>query len=414
MINYLIWPICFISLFMSLIWIQFLYQEKEAREKRKPIAPFVSLAIPAYNEEKVLTKTVDSLANLNYPKNKFEIIIVNDGSKDNTLKEALSLQKKYNNAKINLIIIDKKNGGKASAMNCALKKARGEFFACVDSDSYVDPDALKNAITYFTEEKIGAIISVIKVFNPKNIYQKIQRVEYILCFLMRKLMGYIDTLAVTPGVLSIYRTKVIKEVGGFDEGNITEDLEIGLRVKKAGYKIKMASTSHTYTEVPVNFKELLAQRVRWFRGFILNYWSYRHMIFNKKYKLFGMFQLPLIIIAVPLLILGTSIIFMEVVKSLYEFLFRSIYINNYFLTHIINMPSLNELLLGQKFNLIIPLTLSSILGFYIFYMAHKELKENVIKSPLAILGYFIVLPYLTSYHWFSAIFKEVFRTKRKW
>ena len=119
----------------------------------------------------------------------------------------------------------------------AIKIAKGSLFACVDADSIVEKNSLRLMLPHFLDSKVGAVISAIKINKPKNIYEKVQRLEYIIAVLIRKLMESINTLSMTPGVLSVYKTDVLRKVGGFDSGNITEDYEIAMRLKYHKYKI---------------------------------------------------------------------------------------------------------------------------------------------------------------------------------
>jgi len=405
--------IAFISLYLTIVWLIILLFDNQRNKEPTKVYPLVSIIIPAYNEEDSIKHTIRSVLELDYPKEKLELIVVNDGSTDNTKKVAAAILAEFPDH--NTTLLNKKNeGSKASALNAALKVAKGEFVACVDADSMVDKDALKYIIPHFSDPKNGAVISVIKVNNPQNFYEKMQRIEYILGVLTRKLMSAIGTLAMTPGVLSVYRADVLRKIGEFEVKNMTEDFEIALRLKAAGYNIKLETRSITYTNVPNNFKQLWRQRIRWFRGFFHNHVKYKNLFFDKKQPIFGYFQLPLNILSIPLLLVTSGIIFYGTFLSIREFIRRSLFIDNYFLTQLLSFPTLKELMLGQDLQLVLPLTLAGLLGFYIFYQAHREIKERVFEFPVSIWVYFVVFPYLTSVHWISAISQEIFKTKKKW
>lgn len=410
MIENILWAISFLALYLAVLWLNFLYINLFEGPEKVDKYPSLTIAVPAYNEEKSIVTALKSFLRVNYPKDKLKIIVVNDGSADKTQQLVEAFIKKHGSS--NITLINQPNKGKAGAMNTALKSCRTALFACVDADSRIDRNSIIPMLKHFEQEKTGAVISAIKVSNPKNIYEKVQRIEYILSVLSRKLRASIDTLAMTPGVLSVYKTKVLKEVGGFDEGNITEDFEIAMRLKYHGYNIKIESDSFTYTKAPANFKALWSQRLRWYRGFLLNHWKYKDMFFNKKYGFLSYFQLPLNIIAIPLLLITTALISYGMIAHVYEFAVRSLFINNY-LSTILYIPALKEFILGYNIKVMFPIFVAFFAGAYIFYTAHRQLKEKIF-FPVSVWLYFAVLPYLSSAYWISAISHELRRTKRKW
>jgi cellulose synthase/poly-beta-1,6-N-acetylglucosamine synthase-like glycosyltransferase len=403
----LLWVSFFFALIISIFWIQVIYF-KEEKKIMKSFFPKVSILIPAYNEEKTISKTISSILDLDYPKEKIQIIVINDSSTDKTAEVVRHFKK------VNLIYNKHQGVGKASALNKGLKYVTGEFIAVVDADSEVDKESLKKLIVCFDDEKVGAVISSIKIKNLKNTYHHIQRLEYILATFLRKLMSKIDTLHITPGVLSVYRTKLIKELGNFDENNITEDLEIALRLRANNYSVKMSHDSITYTNVPSNFKSLWNQRIRWFRGFIYNNNKYRNMFMNKKYGLMGKFQFPLNIISFFTIILLFILISYEIFTNLYEFIFKIILLKgNLFNSFDFRFPTLNEIIINANIRLLFPLFISFLLSFYILKKAHKSMNEKLIFNP-ALFIYFTVYPLIRTAHWITAFYKEIIKTKRKW
>lgn len=410
MIHYIMWFIAFVALYISIVWLNFLYLGITAAKQKIPKdLPRTTIVIPAYNEEKTIITTLKSITQLNYPKDRLEAIVVNDGSKDGTKNVVERFIKKHSN----FSLLNKKNEGKAAALNSALEITGGELFACVDADSTVEEDSLINAVHNFSKPKVAAVISSIQIYRPKNIYEKVQKIEYIMAVLMRKLMSSIETLAMTPGVLSIYRTDVLKKVGGFDKDNITEDYEIAMRLKYHGYRIEIEDSSLTHTKAPSSFWSLWKQRVRWYRGFIFNHLKYRKMFFNRKYSFLAYFQLPLDVLGVIFLLTATGLIAFNVIKHAYEFIIRSIMIKGYFTSQVFSIPSFKEIILSQNMKIMIPIWVALVSGIYLFYRAHK-LSKAPVKNPFSIWTYFVLLPYLTSLHWISAISHEIFGTKRKW
>ncbi len=409
MINYIMWGIAFFSLYISVVWISFLYLLVDEKNKYLKNYPSVTIAVPAYNEQDTILKTIDSLLKLDYPKDKLSIVVVNDGSKDNTKEvvEAMASEKD------NVDLINKKNAGKAAALNTALEKCSTELFGCVDADSYVDKDALRNILPYFGMNNTASVISAIKVNKAKNIYEKLQKFEYLIAILSRKLMASIETLAMTPGVLSLYKTKILKNIGCFDEGNITEDFEIALRLKFHKYNIRIAEEAITYTNVPPDFMTLWRQRIRWYRGFIDNHVKYKDMFFSRKHGLMGFFQLPLNILGVVLLIVGVIFISYELIRIFYEFLLRNLVIKNYLLNYVFEIPSFKDLILGHNMKIMFPIYIATLAGLYLFYVAHK-MNDEKLRNPVSIWAYFFLLPYLTCVHWIGAILEHIFGVKKKW
>lgn len=400
--------IAFISLYIILIWINILFLKEVKKVKNH--FPTVSIAIPVYNEEKTIKSTLSSIINLDYPKKKLEIIIVNDGSRDSSEKVINRFIAKHED--FNFIVINKENEGKSAALNKALEIAKGELFSCVDADSLVTRDSLKKLVQSFDNKKVGAVISSIKVHNPKNVYEKMQKIEYIMSVFLRKLMTKIGTLLITHGVLSVYRTNVIRKLGGFDTKILTEDLEIAMRLKSKGYIIKSELDSITYTKVPNNFMRLWDQRIRWARGFIESHIKYKNLLFDKKYGRIAYFQYPLNILTVVMLLIVVFIAGYNISTSLYEFIVRNILIKGYFLK-IFQTAPLRDVLLGQNIKLLLPIVLSSILLIFFVIYAFRYGKEKL-ESPFYLLAYFLAYPYLISLHWCTAFTKQVLKMRKKW
>ena len=182
----------------------------------------VSILIPAYNEEDTLKETVDSVLNLDYPKDKIEIIVVDDCSKDRTwdvLQEICKL-----NPNINIKPIRQEvNHGKGAAVNSALKEASGEIFICLDADSFVKPDALLKILPYFYgNEDVASVLPFMKITKTNNFMLKIQWVEYLMNFFLKRIVGAINCIHVTPGPFGCYKRNRLRKVGGFDEHNLNE------------------------------------------------------------------------------------------------------------------------------------------------------------------------------------------------
>ncbi len=400
-----LWILSFISLFISLFWLQVMYIKKKDHYNDNYYLG-VTILIPALNEEKNISKTIKSVLNLDYPKNKLKIIVINDDSKDKT-KEIASKFKEV------LVINNEHKGiGKASALNKGLRLVRTELFAVLDADSEVMQDSLIKLVKLFRDKDTAAAISQIKIKNTNNTLTHIQRLEYILATFIRKLMTKIDTLHITPGVLSVYRTKIIKKLNNFDENNITEDLEIAMRLRYNNYKVRMNDEAVTYTNAPNTFKGLWHQRIRWFRGFIQNNLRYKKMFLSKKHGIMGRIQFPLNAITFFTILLTFFLMIYEFIKNSYQFIIRIVLLRTD-IFYTFKIPPLREFLLSIDIKYIFPLFIASLLGLFLLYLAHKNSNEKWLFNP-ALLIYFSIYPLLRLTHWIVAIYKETLKTKRKW
>lgn len=413
MLQYILWIILFFTLWLTIIWLHCLFTEEPQKKELKKY-PKITLGISAFNEQKTIEKTIKSIIEAEYPNDKKEIIAVNDGSTDNTQQIVEELIRK--NPDQNIILINQKNQGKAAGMNTALKKATGEYFAVLDADSRMSKNGIKLLLPYFYNDKIGAVISRVKVESPNKILEKIQFFEYVMSSMIRKLMSLIGTLHITPGVLSTYKTETLRKVGGFtkDRNNLTEDMEIALRLISKGYKIEMQPESITYTIVPKGLKKLWKQRIRWARGYIYNMWAYRKLMLSTKHGIFGIFQMPINVIIVITLIVNVIIIMINLLDKSTEFIYRSATINGYFIRKITEIPTTNELVLAQNYRILLPIGIVTLLGFYLIWQSHRKFNEKISKNITGAIAYFLFIPYFTTINWISSIFQEVFKTKRKW
>lgn len=412
MIQYVLWAISFASLWLTLVWLNVLFTERPARLSRKGRLPCVTLVIPCYNKAPYLRKTILSLAQLDYPRNLLDVIVVNDGSTDATGKVAARLVREF--PALSVQVINQKNTGKAGAMNVALCRARGEFFACLDADTRVEPDALRHVVPHFSDRKVCGVVATVKVDGAKNVYEKVQRAEYVIFNFFKRLMSALNTIFLTPGVLSVFRTRVLRELGGFRHGGMTEDLEIAMRLQENGHAIRMEPRAVTHTAVPGSFGAIWRQRVRWYRGFLFNHWQYRKLFFSKKHGLFGVFQLPVNVLSVILLLTAIALVSYGTLRDLAEFVTRSITIKGYFINHVLDFPSLKELVLAQNVQITLPILAASALGVYFIYLAHRTFRVKLLRHAHFVFLYFLVGPYVTTLHWIASIAQEALGIRRKW
>ncbi len=255
--------------------------------------PGVTIIVPCYNEEKTIVGTINSLLDLDYPKDKLKIIVIDDGSKDNTWIVIQEFTKKEN-----IKVIQKKNGGKYTALNLGLGYVETPFLGCLDADSFVDSQALRRIMTYFKDVHTMAVAPSIVVDNPKNILQGAQKAEYDMAVYNKKMLAFLGGIHVTPGPFSIFRKKVFDDLGPYRRAHNTEDQEIALRMQENHYKIEHCPDAYVYTVAPNSIGKLFRQRQRWIYGFLRNAIDYRRLLFKKKYGTLAFFTLPSGIISV--------------------------------------------------------------------------------------------------------------------
>jgi cellulose synthase/poly-beta-1,6-N-acetylglucosamine synthase-like glycosyltransferase len=252
-----------------------------------PEYPGVTITIPAYNESHNVEKTVNSLLALDYPQDKLHIIIVDDGSTDDTWQ---IMQQYAGHPQIR--IFTKENGGKYTANNLGLEHSHTPFVGCLDSDSEVHPQALKRIMTYFDKADVMAVASTIVIKDPQTMIQKAQSVEYDYSIYVKKMLGMLNAIHVTPGPFSIFRKTVFDTIGPYRHAHNTEDQEIALRMHQHKMKIEHAPDAYVYTIGPHKVRGLYKQRVRWIYGFIKNAFDYRHLLFKSRYGNVGFITLP--------------------------------------------------------------------------------------------------------------------------
>ena len=286
-----------ISFFDSLKHKKKVEKDMKQYDKESLDAPTVTIFVPCYNEEETIIPTIESLLAMNYPKGKLDILVIDDGSRDNTyslITDFIAAHPEHHN----LRVATKPNGGKHSALNLGLQMTDSEIVGCLDADSFADPNALSELVKHFTDPKIVAVTPSMKVWEPKNLLQQIQKVEYAMGIFLRSALSTVNGIYVTPGPLSVFRRSLFDEIGGYKKAHNTEDLEMALRIHKNGYKIGNSDKAFVYTVTPDTIPKLIKQRVRWSQGFLRNLIDYREMVFNSKQGNLGVLVLPMSILSV--------------------------------------------------------------------------------------------------------------------
>lgn len=292
----------------------------------------ISILVPAYNEQETIVENIKSLISLNYPK--FEVIVINDGSKDETLNRVIQefdlkevhqpVRYRINTNKIrgiyknldipNLIVVDKENGGKADALNAGINISNYPIVTSIDADSILESDSLVRVVMPFIEDKktiaVGGIVriangSVIKrgrvvdIGLPKSRVAMFQIVEYLRAFLTGR-VGWdaVNSLLIVSGAFGAFKKDAVIEVGGYAKNTIGEDMELIVKMhdyflrNKRKYRIKFVPDPVCWTQAPETLKDLRSQRRRWHIGLMDSLLKHKRMFFNPRYKQIGLIAVP--------------------------------------------------------------------------------------------------------------------------
>lgn len=300
----------FIALYFEVFLLISLFESKKRRKHIYNLEyyyPPVTILIPIWNEESTIVDTVESLLNLDYPKDKLHIMVIDDGSTDGSLK---ALQKFKGHQIVE--VYSKPNGGKFTALNFGIERMKTEFVGCLDADSFVDKNALKYIMRRFTDENVMAVTPSMIIEKPNNILRRMQRAEYSYGNFMRKAYGSIGAIHITPGPFSFFRKTVFEKIGLYKHAHNTEDMEMAMRMQKNHMKIVNEPKAIVFTVGPDTIKKLYKQRVRWVSGFLGNLIDYRDMLLNKKHGDLGL-------IVLPFAVLGITTSFILISISVYRF-----------------------------------------------------------------------------------------------
>jgi len=243
--------------------------------------PFVSVLIPAWNEEVGIVKTIRSVLNTKYPH--LQIVVINDGSTDGTHEKVTQFIAEYKwsgQQDAEITYLNLTNGGKASAMNRALPHANGEIVITIDADSVMDPQAITNLVKHFDDPHVGGVAGNVIVANRKKPIELMQQLEYLYGFFFKRTDSVFNSVYIIGGAAAAYRREVLHEMDGFDHSIITEDIEMSTRILSHGYKTRFACDAVVYTEGPTDLRGLCNQRLRWKYGRILTFVKHHKLFFS--------------------------------------------------------------------------------------------------------------------------------------
>lgn len=255
------------------------------KRKRKLVdpehQPLVSVIVPAWNEQVGIVKTVASVLQTDYQN--FEIIVINDGSTDDTDAEMLQFLASHEGTpgpRAPITYLRIANGGKGRALNHGIATARGEIVVTIDADSVMDREAIWNIVQRFSDASVGAVAGNVIVGNSSSNVAFIQQLEYLYGFFFKRADSLFGSVYIVGGAAAAYRMDVIREVGGFDPEIVTEDIEMSTRILRHGYRSCYAPDAVVYTEAPSSWRDLCKQRLRWKFGRLLTFARHRSLFFN--------------------------------------------------------------------------------------------------------------------------------------
>lgn len=298
--------------------------------------PPLSVLVPAHNEEVNIVASVLSFLTLEYPRH--EVVVVNDGSTDATVARLIEAYDLYevppafavrlptapvrafyrSRTHAKLLVVDKANGGKADALNCAINAARFPFVIAVDADTLVEPDALQRlARPFLMGESVAAVGGTIRVVNACTVeagrvtdarvdtrfLPAVQVVEYLRAFLFGRLgWNRLGGSLIISGAFGLFRRQYLLAIGGYQTGNVTEDMDLVVRLRRHLYdrgitaRIPFIPDPVAWTEVPTSFRVLSRQRERWHRGLIVTLLTHRDLAFNARYGTLGLLAYPFFVL----------------------------------------------------------------------------------------------------------------------
>jgi cellulose synthase/poly-beta-1,6-N-acetylglucosamine synthase-like glycosyltransferase len=243
--------------------------------------------IAAFNEAKVIVRTVQAALDNGYPD--LEVVIVDDGSRDETL--AVATQAFADDSRVR--VRTQPNRGKASALNHAIRESRNNILVALDADTILRKGTIERLVRHFHDEQVGAVSGNARVGNRKSWITRFQSIEYICGFnLDRRALDLLNAITVVPGAVGAWRKDLIEQVGGFPGDTLAEDADLTLAIRRSGYQIRYEESAVAFTEAPESTRDLAKQRFRWAFGTLQAAWKHRDATFNPAYGFLGWVALP--------------------------------------------------------------------------------------------------------------------------
>ncbi len=303
-ISHTLFSLFIVFIFLSIarvLFMAFLAARERRRENKAVFAPpagnnypLVSIIVPAYNEEVNAVSSLQNLLKTDYQN--FNIIFVDDGSKDDTYAKVSDLFRNHPKVKV----FTKPNGGKASALNFGIAQTEAGYVVCIDADTKLHHQAVSEMMKHFLNDagkSIGAVAGNVKVGNEVNLLTRWQAIEYISSQNFdRRAFASINAITVVPGAIGAFRKQAIEDAGGFTTDTLAEDCDLTIRIIRSGYVIANENKALAFTESPEGVKQFFKQRFRWSFGVLQTFWKHKDALFNKKYGALGWVAMPNILL----------------------------------------------------------------------------------------------------------------------
>jgi poly-beta-1,6-N-acetyl-D-glucosamine synthase len=294
------------------------YKRNLRREKRSaPYEPKVSVVIPAWNEEVGLVKTVKTVLASTYEN--LEVVVVNDGSTDKS-DDLMRAFIKEHPAASSIRYIYKNNEGKGKALNDGIAASSGDIIITIDADCVLLPDTVGNFVQHFEDPRVMAAVGNVKIGNRKTVLETLQYLEFLFSFYFKKADSLFNTIYIIGGAAGAFRRDVFKKIGLYSSENITEDIDLSVRIQKEGMRIVYAEDAIVYTEAASTLQGLAAQRLRWKRGRFQTFFQHRNMFFSEKAK----HNKLLSWLVLPLAVFGDIQLFFEAFFLLFLYIYSFI------------------------------------------------------------------------------------------
>lgn len=297
-------------------WYDVVLSARRARTRPVAYAPKVSVIVPAWNEEVGIRATVESLEASEY--RNMEIIVVNDGSTDRSDRIMHELVAQNGRPPpIPLIYEYKENGGKGRALNRGVALSTGDLIVSIDADSMVRPDTITNFVRHFEDPSVMAAVGNVKIGNTATLLGMLQHLEFLFSFYFKKADSLLNTIYIIGGAAGAFRKSVFEQVGLYDPKNITEDIDLSVRIQDKGMRIVYAADAVVYTEGATTLAGLMRQRLRWKRGRFQTFAEHRHLFFSGKQQ----HNKLLTWLVLPFAIFGDTQLFFEVLFLLFLYMY---------------------------------------------------------------------------------------------
>lgn len=340
--------------------------------------PKISVLIPAYNEEKVIRTTIESLLATDYPEK--EIIVIDDGSKDQTLYIASQYKDRIK-------LIHKENGGKASALNQGLLYATGDIVTIVDADTIIGNSSLKHIARGMAQENVAAVAGNVKIRNKVNWLTWCQALEYLSGIqIMRRGLDYFGAITIVPGALGTFRKKSLEEAGTYHKETLVEDFDATMKVLRSGMVVSASNKATAYTQAPQKLRDFWKQRKRWYRGNLQVLRRHSDVLLNPRFGYLHRMSYPLM--AIHMLVVPIA----------------SIMVWGF---------AIYQLILGQYLFVVYTFGMYIALQYLLSAMAvrmDRDEKKMILYSVFLVIGYKQIIDFMQV----KAVFEELFGKKAIW